>query len=68
MYVVRIDNKPVGMVVYMMEKKWSQSMMTHEIRALDSKRFILRMNANRWIRKQIVKDMFRQHELEIIDG
>lgn len=68
MYVVRIDNKPIGMVVYMMEKKWSSAMMTHEVRTIESKRFVLRMNANRWIRKQIVKDMFRQHELEIIDG
>jgi predicted acetyltransferase len=68
MYVVRIDNKPIGMIVYTMEKKWSQTMMTHEIHELDSKRFVLRMSANRWIRKQITKYMFEQHELEIIDG
>lgn len=68
MYVVRIDNKPIGMVVYVMEKSWSNTMMTHEVRQIDSKRFILRMRANFWIRKTVARDMFEQHELEIIDG
>lgn len=68
MYVAKIKKGPIRWDAVLFEKRWSDIMFTNEAIEIGSKRLLLHSSAKRWVRNEIIKDMFRKHELEIIDG
>lgn len=68
MYVAKFDRNGVKWTVTLFEKRWSKEMLSHEVTAIASKKFIFHSRGYRWINKEISRHLFTQHELEIING
>jgi hypothetical protein len=68
MYVAKFDKHGILWSVTLFNKVWSNEMLSHEIETITTKRFILHSSGYRWMNKEIAKQLFKQHKLEIIDG
>jgi hypothetical protein len=68
MYVAKFDREGILWRVTLLEKEWSQEMLSHEIKEISSKRFLFSTRAYRWIHNQIIIDLFAHRKLEIING
>jgi hypothetical protein len=68
MYVAKFTKNGVLWDVKIFDKSWSQEMLSNEIKQIASRKFILHSSGYRWINKEIAKNLFAQHKLEIIDG
>lgn len=68
MYVAKFTRKGLRVHVEIFEKRWSEVMLSNEISYISSKKFFFRYHAVRWMRAEIVGQVFKQHKLEIIDG
>jgi hypothetical protein len=68
MYVAKFYRESLLWRVVLFEKEWSDIMMTHEVKEISTKRFVLHGRGYRWIYKEIGKTLFTQRKLEVIDG
>lgn len=68
MYVAKIKRGTIRWNVVLFEKRWSDIMFTNEAIEIGSKKLLFHSSAKRWVRNEIIRDIFRKHELEIIDG
>jgi hypothetical protein len=68
MYVARFARYRVRWYVVLFEKSWSEQMQSNEVYEINSRKFFFHGSAQRWVRKEIVKKMVKQHKLEIING
>lgn len=68
MYIAKFNRQGLRWKVTLFEKSWSDEMMTNQVTAATSHKFFLHATAKRWIRNEIVKQMVKQHKLEIING
>ena len=68
MYVAKFFKKNIFWNVNLFEKQWSETMLNHEVKILNQKKFLFHFNGYRWVNKEICKLLFKQHKLEIIDG
>ena len=68
MYVAKFDREGILWKVTVFEKEWSDQMMSHEIKEVATNTFLFHSSGYRWIEREICKDLFQQHRLEIING
>lgn len=68
MYVAKFNRSGIVWTVTLLEKQWSESMLSHEVSEICKKKFVFHSSGYRWINKEISKHLFTRHELEIIDG
>jgi hypothetical protein len=68
MYVAKFTRSGLLWEVTLFEKRWSETMLSHEIEMVNKRRFIFHSSGYRWVNKEVAKILFRQHKLEIIDG
>jgi hypothetical protein len=68
MYVAKFDRAGMLWKVTLLEKRWSDQMLSNEITELKTKKFWMHHNAYRWIEREVSCDLFHKHQLEIIDG
>lgn len=68
MYIARFDRNKVLWKVTILEKNWSDDILSNEIKKIKSKNFVFRTHAYKWISKEICRQLFERHELEVIDG
>lgn len=68
MYVARFDKYRLRWNVTLFEKNWSEQMLSHEVSEITTHKFFFHGSAKRWVRKEIVKQLVKQHKLEIING
>lgn len=68
MYVAKFDRSGFRWEVTLFEKHWSKEMLSNEITEIVSKKFIWHFSGYNWVNKQIAKELFKQHRLEIING
>lgn len=68
MYVAKFSKKGILWRVVLLEKVWSEEMMTNEVVEKGSKTAVFHSTASRWIRNQIAREMVLRHELEILNG
>ena len=67
MYVAKIIKLGILFQATLLEKQWSQEMLSNNISVLSTKKFLLRSSAHRWIRSEMARHMFMKKKLEIID-
>ena len=68
MYVARIKKDSLRYCASIIEKQWSSEMLSNSAEIIDSKRFFLKTNAKKWIKKRIVKILQDKKELEFNYG
>lgn len=68
MYVAKFTRIGIRWEVVLFEKRWSETMLSHEIEMINKKGFFFHSRGYRWVNREIAKILFRQHKLEIIDG
>jgi hypothetical protein len=68
MYVAKFTRGRIRWEITLFEKRWSETMLSHEIQIVNKKSFFFHFSGYRWVNKEIAKILFRQHKLEIIDG
>lgn len=68
MYVAKFDKKGIFWQVTVFEKFWSEDILSHQIKQINSKNFIFHFHGYRWLEKEICRSLFYKHKLEIIDG
>lgn len=68
MYVAKFDKALLRWRVTLFNKSWSEEMLSNEIEEIDSKTFFFHSSGYRWVNKEIAKQLFKQHKLEIING
>lgn len=68
MYVAKFDKEGIFWTVTVLEKVWSDVILSHEVKEIRSKRFLFHQTGYRWIEKEICKSLFYKHQLEIING
>jgi hypothetical protein len=68
MYVAKFSKRGILWQVTLLEKVWSEEMMTNEVVEKGKKNALLHSTARRWIRNQIAREMVKRHELEILNG
>lgn len=67
MYVVKIIKLRIFFQATLLEKQWSQEMLSNNVSVLSTKNFLLRSSAHKWARSEMAKHMFIKKRLEIID-
>lgn len=68
MYVAKFDRKGLLWHVKVFEKIWSEQILSHEIKEIQSKKFLFHQRGYRWVEKEVCRSLFYKHKLEIIDG
>jgi hypothetical protein len=68
MYVAKFSRKGILWKVTLLEKVWSDTMQTHEVIEIGTKKALFHGAAGRWIRCRIAQEMVKRHELEILNG
>lgn len=68
MYIVKVIRSEGRWNVTLLEKRWSESLLSNEIELVGSKKFIFHFIAKQWIRRRIIKHLVKTNRLEIIDG
>ena len=68
MYVARFDRSGLLWNVTVFEKKWSEGILSHEVKEIKSKNFLFHYRGYRWLEKEICRSLFYKHQLEIING
>lgn len=68
MYVARIKKESVRYKASVIEKTWSEELMSNNISVVDSKSFFFKFVAKRWTEKTIIKNMINLGKLEISNG
>jgi hypothetical protein len=68
MYIAKFIHNEGRWNVTLMEKRWSDSLLSHEIELIGNRKFFLYSSGQRWIRKQIIKNLVKYKQLEILDG
>lgn len=68
MYVAKFDRNKIFWKVTLFEKNWSEEMLSNQVSFIDEKSFVFHRSAYRWINKEVAKNLFDNHLLEIIDG
>ena len=68
MYLAKFDKRGMRWHVELFEKRWSEIMLSNEITPLAQKNFIFHSSGYRWANKEIARDLFKKHRLEIING
>jgi hypothetical protein len=68
MYVARFKKESIKHKVYIIEKTWSEEIMSNNVQIIDSKTFFFKFRAKRWSEKRIVKMMMDLGKLEILNG
>lgn len=68
MYVIKIVRDSILINASLYEKYWSEEMLSNNFNLINSKNFLFRFSAHRWINKQVCQELFTKKELEIIDG
>lgn len=68
MYVAKFDREGILWRVTVFEKEWSNLMYTHEVSEIATKRFVFHNSGYRWINKEVSRNLFEKHRLEIING
>jgi hypothetical protein len=68
MYVVKFDRVGIFWYAKLFQKEWSDEILSHKIKVLDGRKFLIKIIAKKWIRKKIYESLIQQKELEIYDG
>lgn len=68
MYIVKMTKKGVRTEVAIMEKVWSEQMLSHSIIEIARADFMLKSSARRWADKQILNAIDERYGLEYING
>ena len=68
MYVAKISSESIFYRATLLEKTWSEEMLSNNIIELESKRFISYFLAKHWLNKKIVKLLIDRNQMEVIDG
>lgn len=68
MYVARFSKRGILWQATLLEKVWSEEMMTNQIVERGSKTALFHSTVGRWIRNEIAREMVKRHELEILNG
>ena len=68
MYIAKFDKTGIRWKVTLFNKRWSEEMLSNEMEAISDKNFFFHASGYRWVNKEIAKQLFAQHKLEIIDG
>lgn len=67
MYVARLSSESIFYRATLLEKTWSEEMLSNNIIELESKRFISYFLAKHWLNKRMVGLMLNEKYIEIID-
>jgi|688.fasta_scaffold1408723_2 hypothetical protein len=68
MYVIRIKNESFRYNVSVIEKIWSEEMLSNKVEVLDNRKFFLKFRGRKWAEKRILKMMKDIGKLEITNG
>lgn len=68
MFIVKTMRKGLMVEVAVMEKRWSESMLSNVVETISSSRFFLRSNARRWANKEMLKVIDQRYGMEYING
>lgn len=68
MFIVKMVRNGIMINVTVMEKDWSETMLTHSVKEISSSRFILRSSAKKWADKNILDIINTRYGLEYING
>ena len=67
MYVAKITRSKLILHAQLLEKQWSEEMLSNKVDAISSKKFLFRYFAYKWINAEISRSLFMKKKLEIID-
>lgn len=67
MYVAKITKYGLIFHAELLEKQWSEEILSNNIKKISNKNFFFRSSAYKWINSEISKTLFIKRELDIID-
>lgn len=68
MFIVKTMRKGLMVEVTVIEKRWSESMLSNVVETISSSRFFLRSSARRWANKEMLKVIDQRYGMEYING
>jgi len=68
MYVGKINRKAILLCASVYEKSWSDEILSNQVSLINTKTFLFRSFAYKWINAEVCKQLLNKHELEIVNG
>lgn len=67
MYIAKLVKNKIFFHAIVLEKKWSEEILSNKIKIISERKFLLRCSAYKWMNAEITRDLFMKKKLEIID-
>jgi hypothetical protein len=68
MYVAKICRNNLIVEATLIDKRWSEEMLSNQIFSIKKRNFLLKSSAKRWINKQTVLNLIDIGKMEIQNG
>lgn len=68
MYVVRVTRHKITYKASLIEKTWSDDIMSNEVKVIQSRTFLFKFWAKAWAKNKLIKTMVERNSLEYIYG
>lgn len=68
MYVAKVCRNNLVVEATLIDKRWSEEMLSHEVVSIKKRNFLFKRSANSWIQKEIVSDLVSIGKMEIENG